>query len=113
MRGTMDIIHPNQPMEHRFVSKVPKTAELEQILGGLPDIIPHWDQHINWFGNLVPALVVANNDYRDPIQPFNYYATAVWHYVSRAAGHPSATRITGPVVILTGDDEFMDSLLQS
>lgn len=113
MRGTLDIIWTNQPPEFRAVNRPPRLAEFEALIGSQPDIIPQWDQHINYYGNLVSAIAVGNSDYRDPIQPFNYWATAMWHYVARARGTNIVSRITGPVVIITGDDEFMELALQS
>jgi hypothetical protein len=106
----MDILVPSiQFSEFRRINRKPPTlAELETILSSRPDIIPYFDQWIEVGGRLVPATVLANNDWQLPIQPVNLVATACWHYFAKLKGTNLQSVITGPVVIFTGDPEFMD-----
>ena len=110
MRGTMDILLPSiQFSEFRRLNRKPPTlAELNALLNSQVDIIPDFDQWVEYSGRLVPATVVANRDWRDPIQPLNVVATACWHYFAKAKGITLSSHITGPVVIFCGDPEFLD-----
>lgn len=111
MRGTMTIIRPNLPGDLHYIVYPPSGEDIERMLGGPIDIISHWDQWVDFSGRLVPATVLANGDWRLPIQPFNLVATAAWHYIAKAKGHILQANITGPVAVFTGDEEFFSRLL--
>lgn len=111
MRGSIDVLWPNRPGDYYSFSKPPTTDEIQTLLNGLPDFIPHWDQWINWSGILVPATVIANEDWQHPVQPMNFVATALWHYIAKAKGVTLVSTITGPVAVITGDAEFMQRVL--
>lgn len=112
MRGSIEVVWPDKLSDLHTTSRPPTTAYFEQLLGGLPDIIPYWDQWINAYGVLVPATALRAGDApADAL--FNLRATAYWSYVAATKGQKIQRRLTGPVVILYGDEDFMESALTS
>lgn len=112
MRGQLLIIHPDKPIEVRLVSHPVPLDEYKHILDDDIEIVPHWDQHMDYGGTLRKAIVLvgAEGIYR-PSPSMNFYATALWHYVAASKGLHILHSLTGPVVVCMGDDEFLESVL--
>jgi hypothetical protein len=112
MRGQLTIVYPDKPMELRLLGYPPNFADLQMIVGGTVQIVPHWDQNVDFDGVFRQATVIVNEDAPAMGLQVNHWATAMWHFVARAKGHRINQPLTGPVVIATGDDEFLNAFLE-
>lgn len=114
MRGTLDYIYPDRPMDTMQLSVPPEFEKISVDVGGLVQIVQGWDQHYTFDGKLVPAIVMCNEE---PFNlPFNFWATAGWQAILGSKGvrliRPLNTfRLHGTIIIATGDVDFVDAIL--
>lgn len=112
MRGTVTIIHPDEPMEVHILNRAPTLSAVRELVGSHSvEILPYWDQHQTFADNLVPAIVVTSATAAVDNEQFNFFATAAWHYVAKAKGTQLAKHLHGKVIVITGDEDFMDAAL--
>lgn len=111
MKGQLHIIYPDKPVEVRFVSYPVAFEEYQRILGGSIEVIRQWDHHVNYGGAMVPCLALCNEEAPMMGWAFNLHATAIWQFISRTKGIKHDQRLTGPVVVVMGDQEFLESVL--
>lgn len=109
MKGQIIIITPDNTeatVERRDVTAAPKLAELQELVGGYIELAPMLNHFMTPQG-LEPYVAFWNEDGRMLKLPRTNMATAIWSYsVPELRSQP----IVGNVVVLMGDDEFMDSL---
>lgn len=113
MKGQVHIVYPDKPIEVRLMSHPLDSNELENILGqiGVIDVVSNWEQHLDFGGVMRPALVLWNAEAPMLAQPFNLAATALWQFIAKVTGNPHDNRLTGPVVICMGDQEFLENII--
>lgn len=112
MKGQLHIIYPDKPVEVRMVSHPIDQIELENILGiGGIDVVSSWDHHLDFGGVMRRCLVLVNDDAPMIGRQFNLTATAIWQFIAKTKGEKHDKRLTGPVVVCMGDEEFLDNVL--
>lgn len=100
VRGMLAVIPLLGEITYRRCNEVPNSVELQQLVGGYIQIVPRF----NIFnGELCVAYCDEEAAMKDVMA--NAQATELWQSQS---GHKG--RLKGPVVILYGDDEFMEAL---
>jgi hypothetical protein len=85
-------------------------STVQALLMGLPDLLPYWDQWIDPYGKMRPAIAVRSGE-TDVHADINVRASAYWQYVAAAKGHKHQLYITGPVIVFVGDDDYMEQVL--
>lgn len=91
-----------------FVS--PPTLDfLQAAVGGLIEAVPAFNT-IEQGGQVAPCVAFCNEEGKLEGQTLNVPATALWLAAQRRDGVSIDDVLLGQVVILTGDDEFMESL---
>jgi hypothetical protein len=115
MRGTALIYSPgiDQPEVHQF--RIPPSLEfLQKAVGGHIEAIPGFAR-IKYGGETRACAAFCNEEGKlEGLSP-NYRATALWHAVLPAPGLLGRDSklldiLCGPVIVLFGDAEFMESL---
>lgn len=111
MKGILHIIFPDKPVEVRMVSAPVSFDELQRIVGGSVEVIQLWDHHLDFGGQMRSCIALCNDEAPMTGGMFNLYATAVWQFICRSKGKKHDQRLTGPVVVCMGDQEFLESVL--
>lgn len=110
MIGTYHILYPNKARELRSFLTEPDTDALSEAVNGLLEPLPYFDHWIDETGLIKPCVVFVNQEAHFLNLLFNFPATAFWHYVARSKGERVTQRLHGTVVIVSGDDEFLEAL---
>jgi hypothetical protein len=110
----MLIISPDPGTAPRLVAldRAPELAELKDALGGgYLEAIPGFDNIIQ-DGLIRPCLALCNEEGKLQELPINHQAQTLWvNALARRHGTSDPRDIlVGPVVILSGDKEFMAEL---
>ena len=112
MKGQLHIIYPDKPIEVRLISHPIEFSEYENILGvGAIDVIQGWDHHLDFGGVMRRCIVLVNDEAPMMGKQFNLTATAIWQFIMKTKGEKQDRRLTGPVVVCMGDEEFLDNVL--
>lgn len=109
MRGRMLIVRPEgarPSIEVRELSGPPPLADLQSLVGGYLEAVPHFCQLLTPEGRTV-ATAFCDEEGKLKGLPFNLLATAMWQ---ASASGPTGDVLVGTVVIVTGDQELMTSL---
>jgi hypothetical protein len=115
MRGTAVILRPGEPPE--FVDLDPPPADLDFVrklnewVGGYIEIVPYWQSFI--VDRVTHRCVVyCNEDGKRLGLPVNDPANWLWDAALRRDNAPPLIpdALVGTVVVLYGDDEFMESM---
>jgi len=111
MKGTMFIIRP-EDADHTRIERHEKTEpptldEWQAACGGYVQKIPGLQSCRPLIGSVARCVALCNEDGLSLRLPVNRVATALWH---GTAPRFSTQTLVGNVIVLTGDDEFMDSL---
>jgi len=111
MRGDVIVLRPNRGPETRTYFGRPPYDLVSSAVGGSIEIVPMFD-HVQLFdGTSTRAVVFCNSEAYMLDLPDNFWATAAWHYIIRAKGEKRPlAMLKGTVIIITGDDEFMEEL---
>lgn len=111
MKIDLHVLYPNEgPSRIQLNHELPDSY-LNDLVGGLIQIVPAWDQFVTYDGKLVHGLAYCNEEATLLGMPDNHWASALWHYVLRAKGEKRLPLILrGPIVFVSGDDEFMETL---
>ena len=104
MKGTMTIISPNGTQHKTEHTKPVALDVLQQSVGGYIEIVPHFTKYNN-----KPCVAFCNEEGKLEQLPYNHVATTAWMVAADARGI-GGDELVGPVVILQGDDEFMEAL---
>lgn len=110
MRGVLTYVHADKPMEVHYLSHTPEYKQLSKDLGGLVEIVSIFDQYVEG-GKPCRAIVMVNEEGLIMKMPFNFWATAAYHMIARAKGIRIQQMLVGLVIIATGDEEFLNALL--
>jgi len=107
MRGTMTLIEPDSVSVTELTAP-PELEALQHAVGGYIEQVP-W---FHWFIG-VPCVAFCNEEGKLRKLLYNEVATLAWtaavmHDHGRLSGF--CDRLVGPVVVLTGDREFMEAL---
>jgi len=103
MQGKMLIYRPDAPLPEQRTLTGPLDADmLRDVIGGYLERVPLW---LKLNGAECVALCDEESKIKD--KPVNVAATAEWQ---RAQPFPVDDVLVGTVVVLTGDDDFMQSL---
>ncbi len=110
MKGELLVLYPSKPPERRqYLGPVP-TDILSELVGGSLAVIPLFDHIITFDGVPSKAQAFCNSEaYMLDLQD-NFWANAIWHYILRSKGEQRLMSLKGPVVIVTGDEDFMEQL---
>lgn len=109
MKGQIIVIRPGSTeatVERRNVTENPSLGELQELVGGYIEIAPMLN-HIMTPEGLKPCVAFWNEDGRMMQLPLNRLATEMW---SESVPALRTQPIVGNVVVLTGDEEFMENL---
>ena len=122
MKGTMLIYRPEVPDqpyrldrkadERREFDHAPKLDELKRALnGGWLESVPYFDT-IEFEGAERKCWVLCDEEGKLKDLAYNKRATALWATALMRHGMtgPMGDVLCGPVVVLFGDDEFMEAL---
>jgi hypothetical protein len=123
MQGTMLIIRPgaNVVEEHKL-NAAPRMHEMQRVVGGWLEHVPSFGS-ITHDGRICPCVCLVNEEgkfsystfpgqtgRREPLEA-NGYATSLWLAAQEHHPLPVAPDVLcGPVLILIGDREFMQSI---
>lgn len=111
MKGEVHVIYPHQGPEHLAVYHKLPDGYIQEIVGGLIQIVPLMDQFVAFDGRIVTGTAFVNEEAAPLRLPDNIWATALWHYLLRAKGEKrTITVLRGPFVFVSGDEEFMENL---
>jgi hypothetical protein len=123
MKGTMLVYAPgNNTPGITELTKTPELEQLQKIVGGWIELVPYF-QTIEHGGKLRNCRVLCNEEGKlarpEPL-PVNELATELWwKALARAGGRNPARPIAfagdrdvlvGNIIVLFGDDEFMEDL---
>lgn len=106
MKGTMIVIPADKKMPQtatQFTRRV-ELSELQAGVGGLVEAVPYLNTYRHE-GKRVACFAFCNEEGKLKALPLNERATAIWHSQARAGDV-----LLGPVVIVFGDQEFMDNV---
>lgn len=111
MRGRLHVLYPDRPREIiDLVGPMPHD-KLNHLVEGAVQYVPEFDHWIDEQGKPRQVIVACNEEGPALNLPFNFPATAQWHYLLRAKGEKrQPVTLHGVVVIITGDDDFMESI---
>lgn len=109
MKGVMTIIGTNFTVTHEeFNDKIPLT-ELQHAVGGFIELVPFFE---SFDGE--PCVAYCNEYGKLNSLPANRLATTMWYEQlmdnAKVTQDQLGDYLVGPVVVLTGDQEFMDAL---
>jgi hypothetical protein len=118
MKGTLVILGTDGSIDRRDVeSPTNLFRTLQKEVGGYIEMVPYFKSFYDE-GEYKPCVAVCNEDGKLTGLPPNQLATAIWHAVLRkdptlvdlplAGGQLDS--LVGPVVVVMGDEEFMDEL---
>lgn len=102
MKGTMTVLLANGGEEvHHYDAPIP-LEDMQKHVGGYIETVPMFTKYK---GNSCVAF--CNEEGKLNQLPFNHAATSAWAW---AAGSISNDVLVGNVIIIQGDDEFMEAL---
>lgn len=103
MKGTMFVIENNKTTVVKFQGRKPTLNELQTAVHGPIELVPFFDQHEGR-----PCLAFCNELGKLNGMPVNNTATYMWQLA--VAPRHLWDQLVGPVVVLTGNREFLESL---
>lgn len=117
MKGTMLIYDPTgtEPRRVEF-SKAPTLEEIQAGVGGFIEAVPHFDR-MRIDGKWRKVAAYCNEEGKLDELPINKQATMLWEAI--LANQSVKLRdekgrytdvLVGPIVVLYGDDEFMEAI---
>jgi hypothetical protein len=110
MKGQSTIYHPDGTQDIRpFRGESPSLDFLQQAVGGDIEVVPYFGT-IEHGGKVVRCAVFCNEHGKMNRLPVNRPVTSLWQAAQQRSGVEIADRLVGRVVVLTGDDEFMEAL---
>lgn len=101
MKGKATIIAPDGTETVTEFTAQPGLEFLKKAVGGFIEIVPYWNKFRD-----AECVVFCNEEGKLHNLPINRKATEHWHSVAPAVGDI----LLGSVLILTGDDEFLEAL---
>ena len=107
MRGTMLTLKVDGTTSRQDFSEMPHISVFQKAVGGYIEVVPHF--HSIWFeGKTESCVAFCNEEGKLRGAPVNPTANVLW----QVAAGPKAGRDTlvGDVIVLYGDDDFMDAL---
>ncbi len=111
MKGELLILYPMRPPERRQYFGPPPSSIITELVEGPAQLVPLFDQVVNFDGIPSKAVAFCNEEASRLNMPDNFWASALWHFIVRSKGESRRPLILkGPVVILTGDEEFLNDL---
>ena len=103
MQGTMLIYRPESATPEKQTLTGPLELDaLQKIIGGYLERVPMWQRF-----NGAECVALCDEEGKIKEKPVNVAATVEWQ---RAQSLPVDDVLVGTVVVLTGDDAFMQSL---
>jgi hypothetical protein len=115
MQGTLHLIpaDPGTPHQLTKFDRPVSLLELQATVGGFVETIPHFNS-IQRNGDHVRCVAYRGTDARAEELSPNHWANLLWILSLRrihGAEHPHQEDILcGPILIVTGDPQFMESL---
>lgn len=101
MAGIMTIIKADGGLEKKALDTAPKLEALQAAVGGYIEVVPYFDTYLGQ-----KAVAYCNEDGKLKGLPVNEQATRFWGYALRPV-MPLFDVLVGDVVVLTGDEEFL------
>lgn len=110
MQGKLILYPPDSP-EPKITPQnyTPTLDELQSAVGGCIEIVPGLTA-IELDGELFDCVAFCNEYGKIENLPINQIATAIWYENLAAHGTSTMDVLCGPVVIVTGDEDFMEEL---
>jgi hypothetical protein len=103
MRGVAHIIRPGDEFPDTLPLPNPPTVHwMRRTLGGSFEQLPHFTTY-----QKRRCRAFVNRDAKLEAQPFNRLATRTWHQSTTEPVLAMTDYVAGPLVILSGDLEFM------
>jgi hypothetical protein len=114
MQGKLAVIMPGDSIASTtivYTDGAPTLDELQGAVGGSIELVPHFDTILHE-GQRIGCVVFCNEEGKLADSPrVNPQATGLWRSAVRHRGLPPIDDVlVGPIVILTGDDEFFAAL---
>jgi hypothetical protein len=110
MKGIMLVIHPGiaSPATHLFKIDGPPTPDIIKggINGGSLETVPYFNKFV-MDGQSHRCVAFCDEDGKGKGLRFNVVATALWQ---EGLTQPIDDWLAGPVVVLFGDNEFMEAI---
>src|SRR3954462_366 len=119
MKGEMLVLDVYKVKKQFKVEGELQLEILQQLLGGYLEVVPGFDSIVDDGGTKHRCVAMVDEEGKLKQLPVNVQGTAMWdaalHRVGRERPCPMRGRrapdvLCGPVIIITGDDEFMRSL---
>jgi hypothetical protein len=114
MIGSSVIIRPSAPLEFRNYTGPVEEDHFSDAIGGLLEIVPHFDQWLDYTGRLRECVAYSNTEGELLGLEVNHYGSAIWNYLADLKGIDYRLRrhriLVGPIAIVFGDMEFMEAL---
>ena len=104
------------PTNMRVLDETPLDAPptLEQLRaaigGGYIELVPYW-QTINHRRETHRCVAFCDEHGKGNGLPLNGYATVLWRFAQTAVGVKLSDYLVGPVIIIYGDDELMEAMM--
>lgn len=106
MRGKLTIIGVDGVVTTTEVTTSPTLEQMQEAVGGYIERVPYLDSYQD-----VPCIAFCNEEGKNKNMPYNPTAQQIWvEAVRKTIPSPLWDTLVGPILILTGDEEFMDSL---
>lgn len=102
MKGIKTIIKADGSLVTEGKLEPVKLEELQAAVGGFIETVPNFETYLG-----KKAIAFCNEEGKIDGLPINEQATRFWRYAAPAG---FADVLVGDVVILTGDDEFMEAV---
>jgi hypothetical protein len=105
MKGKLTVLVPNKRQETVELDVAVKLQLLCDIVGGNIEQVPYWSTYEG-----EPCVVFCDDEGKVKKLPVNKEATEEWHYarVREGVKRVADKELRGPVVIVTGDKDFME-----
>lgn len=109
MRGKLTIISPDGVITYKDVA-APLLDDLQEAVEGSIETVPYWTRwHDRSTRQEFPCVAFCNEEGKLKGLEANLVATFLWQ-VNSPRGRATGDLLVGPVVIVTGDDEFLAAL---
>ena len=111
MKGTMVIIPVTGPEQRIELTEPPETGAIHNAVGGFFESVPYFTEYGTPDGT-VHCVAFCNEEGKIKNLAYNDRANKLWTrlMVLKQGRAPYPDFLVGPVVILYGDDEFMESI---
>ena len=116
MRGSMITFTPGKGRTLREFDREPKLEELQDAVGGYIENVPYFTT-ISYGGAVLNCKALCNEYGKNEHMPINEAATKAWEWALQRQGIELRDQhgvpkdwLAGPVIVLFGDQEFMESL---